>query len=304
MFSIFLETMSERKGAGNEENIHEKYEREMRAGIRKKTAFVNKEDGLHVDYDEDEFQQFLPHLYGEVQGSMKGKKRAVSSVRSEEEISDDDYDGGYADEDYSGETISEEEHLREYEQELENKKKKINSDGSVSSGIQDKPVSKDEYRAKREALEKLLQPSNEQEDDSKTSTKHQPSGLKKEEGVMDMQNKNMFPKRSKEEIIALTKGKASYHTPDNDELFNPNIISFLRRCQKESEAIEIIDYMLKKGEITEEEAEKYKTQCKKEGVRSFGTYKAPGYYEREFPRTQTKYSRKYEWDPEDDETSG
>ena len=173
--------MSERKGAGNEENIHEKYEREMRAGIRKKTAFVNKENGLHVDYDEGEFQEFLPHLYGEVQGSMKGKKRAVSSVRSEEEISDDDYDGGYADEDYSGETISEEEHLREYELELENKKKKINSDGSVSSGIQDKPVSKDEYRAKREALEKLLQPSNEQEDDSKTSTKHQPSGLKKEE---------------------------------------------------------------------------------------------------------------------------
>ena len=116
-----------------------------------------------------------------------------------------------------------------------------------------------------------------------------------------MQNKNMFPKRSKEEIIALTKGKASYHTPDNDELFNPNIIAY-RDAKRNPEAIEIIDYILKRR--NQKEAEKYKTQCKKEGVRSFGTYKAPGYYEREFPRTQTKYSRKYEWDPEDDETSG
>jgi hypothetical protein len=67
-----------------------------------------------------------------------------------------------------------------------------------------------------------------------------------------------------------------------DELKNPDIISFIRRCQIDEQAIEIINYMLRKGEITKEYAEKLKIQLETEGLRSFGTQKKSGYYLRKY----------------------
>jgi hypothetical protein len=69
------------------------------------------------------------------------------------------------------------------------------------------------------------------------------------------------------------------------ELYEPGIISFIRRCEKDEEVIEIIDYMLNKGEITQKEAEEYKEQLLQYGVRFFGPKKTPGYYQRKFLKT-------------------
>lgn len=65
-----------------------------------------------------------------------------------------------------------------------------------------------------------------------------------------------------------------------DELrhFNPTVIDFVRRCETEAEAEDIIIYLEKRGELSKEYAEKLKKQLKKEGVRSFGPKKEDNYY--------------------------
>ncbi len=295
--------MSEEKKTSEEENLHEKFIREMMQGTRKRKAFTSNENGLHVDYEEEEFKEFLPELYGELTGSKKGKKISISSVREEE---DRDSDYGFdnlvenEEEEFQENIISEEEHLKDYFKEL--KSKSNNVDNISQKPINEQPTAeseKDIYRSKREALEKLL--------------KSNATSLDNQGQTIETQQNCTIPtkepvdyskyKRTKQEIIALTKGKASYHTEDNEELFNPNIISFLRRCQKESEAQEIIDYMCRKGEITKADAEKYTKQLKEQGVRSFGDYKGPGYYEKQFPRIQTEFSRKFEWNADGDDLS-
>lgn len=69
---------------------------------------------------------------------------------------------------------------------------------------------------------------------------------------------------------------------EKNELKNPDVISFIRRCKNKEEAIEIIDYMLRRSEITEEYANELKDQLKTDGLSSFGFKKLPGYYENKF----------------------
>jgi len=58
----------------------------------------------------------------------------------------------------------------------------------------------------------------------------------------------------------------------------PDAIDFIRRCDNEKQAKEIIDYLEKKGEITPEYARRLRRQLREKGVRSFGTKKEEGYY--------------------------
>jgi len=60
--------------------------------------------------------------------------------------------------------------------------------------------------------------------------------------------------------------------------YMPDAIDFIRRCDNEKQAKEIIDYLEKRGEITAEYARRLKKQLKEKGVRSFGTKKEEGYY--------------------------
>jgi hypothetical protein len=60
--------------------------------------------------------------------------------------------------------------------------------------------------------------------------------------------------------------------------YSPNVIDFLRRCDKAEQAEEIIDYMEKKKEISYEYATKLRKQLKSKGVRSFGSKKEDDYY--------------------------
>ena len=60
----------------------------------------------------------------------------------------------------------------------------------------------------------------------------------------------------------------------------PGAIDFICRCKSEQEAEEIIDYLLKKGDITEEHANNLKKQLQEKGLEYFGENRGPGYYER------------------------
>jgi hypothetical protein len=63
--------------------------------------------------------------------------------------------------------------------------------------------------------------------------------------------------------------------------YDPDVIDFIRRCSGEEEALEIIEYLRGREEITVEEVDRLRRQLEEEGLRSFGPKKEPGYYERE-----------------------
>ncbi|MCS7126617.1 MAG: DUF2095 domain-containing protein [Aigarchaeota archaeon] len=62
----------------------------------------------------------------------------------------------------------------------------------------------------------------------------------------------------------------------------PTPIDYLRRCEDDREALEVIDYLEKRNEITVEEATKLRNQVKEYGVRSFGSKKEWGYYSKKY----------------------
>lgn len=62
----------------------------------------------------------------------------------------------------------------------------------------------------------------------------------------------------------------------------PTAIDYLRRCEDDREAMEVIDYLEKQGEISSEEAEGLRKQVTERGVRSFGKKKEWGYYSTKF----------------------
>ncbi len=60
--------------------------------------------------------------------------------------------------------------------------------------------------------------------------------------------------------------------------YNPDVIDFIRRCDTEEQAEEIIAYMERRGEISGEYAAQLRKQLKEKGVRSFGPKKEENYY--------------------------
>jgi hypothetical protein len=60
--------------------------------------------------------------------------------------------------------------------------------------------------------------------------------------------------------------------------YMPDVIDFLRRCDTEKQAEEIIAYMEKTGEIKKQYAERLRRQLKEKGVKSFGPKKESDYY--------------------------
>lgn len=67
-------------------------------------------------------------------------------------------------------------------------------------------------------------------------------------------------------------------SPDRSVGFTPDVVDFLRRCDNEQQAKEIIDYLKKRGEISLHYAQRLEKQLGKKGVRSFGPKKEEDYY--------------------------
>jgi hypothetical protein len=68
---------------------------------------------------------------------------------------------------------------------------------------------------------------------------------------------------------AVSKGYSNYM---------PDAIDFIRRCDKQEQAEEIITYLERRGEIEKQYAAKLREQLKEKGLRSFGPKKENDYY--------------------------
>jgi hypothetical protein len=100
--------------------------------------------------------------------------------------------------------------------------------------------------------------------------------------------KKMFPSLSdelegEENKVPIDSVRTDSETVEktmSDELrhYEPTVIDFVRRCETEKEAEDIINYLEKRGELTKEYAMQLRRQLKKEGVRSFGPKKEENYY--------------------------
>jgi hypothetical protein len=106
--------------------------------------------------------------------------------------------------------------------------------------------------------------------------------------MTDEEFKDSFPAISDELERGLTKqykvqGVRATMSEKSEEApaegtYIPGVIDYIRRCDTVSQAIEIVEWMLKQGEITRAEARDIKMQLKSEGLRSFGTKKEKDYY--------------------------
>ncbi|SRR3990170_5250000 len=74
-----------------------------------------------------------------------------------------------------------------------------------------------------------------------------------------------------------SRASASVKRFDN---YMPDVIDFIRRCDNEKQAEEIIDYLEKRGEISGEYGVRLRKQLKSKGIRSFGSKKEDDYYSR------------------------
>lgn len=62
--------------------------------------------------------------------------------------------------------------------------------------------------------------------------------------------------------------------------YMPDAVDYIRRCDNEKQAAEIIDYLEKRQEISRQHAQKLRKQLRTKGVRSFGSKKPDDYYSR------------------------
>jgi len=99
--------------------------------------------------------------------------------------------------------------------------------------------------------------------------------------------KKMFPNLAKElggestipiDSVRTNPDDAEKFIADRFHNYNPTVVDFIRRCNTETEANEIIAYLEKRGEVTKEHAQQLRRQLKQNGLRSFGSKKKPDYY--------------------------
>ncbi|MFX1578763.1 MAG: DUF2095 family protein [Promethearchaeota archaeon] len=60
--------------------------------------------------------------------------------------------------------------------------------------------------------------------------------------------------------------------------FTPDVVDYIRRCDTVSQAIEIVDFLMKRNEISPSQAREIKGQLKTDGLRSFGSKKEKDHY--------------------------
>ena len=70
-------------------------------------------------------------------------------------------------------------------------------------------------------------------------------------------------------------GDSEFDTEDDYSVLGyvPKATDYIRRCHTVDEAIEIIDYLKKRGEISKEEYKKHFDKLKSEGLTAFGVKK-------------------------------
>jgi hypothetical protein len=87
---------------------------------------------------------------------------------------------------------------------------------------------------------------------------------------------NLYRELEGEEMVAPIHGIRSEDIGDLD------VIRVIRRCDNEEQVVEIVNYMLKRGELSQEYADNLIKQLKEKGLRSFGSKVTWGHFEREY----------------------
>jgi len=103
--------------------------------------------------------------------------------------------------------------------------------------------------------------------------------------------KKLFPHLSremeaKEQRVTVSSVRSDLQTGEEAsskrfDSYVPDVIDFIRRCDNEKQAQEIVDYMEKRGEISPAYARRLRKQLREKGVRSFGPKKEDDYYSKQ-----------------------
>jgi hypothetical protein len=106
--------------------------------------------------------------------------------------------------------------------------------------------------------------------------------------MVDEEFKEDFPALAEEliEERTLTHRIDGVRTMSDDEpevkrehkTFLPDVVDYIRRCDTVSQAIEIVDYLLSRDEISQSDARDIKSQLRQDGLRSFGAKKEKDHY--------------------------
>lgn len=85
-------------------------------------------------------------------------------------------------------------------------------------------------------------------------------------------------------LNSLHSNSGIYHPK---ELVNPSAIDFIRRCTTIEEAFNILDYLVKRKELSKSDYNSFKKQIQQEeSLKNFidkhGGFKSPGYYEKKY----------------------
>ncbi|MFX1494046.1 MAG: DUF2095 family protein [Promethearchaeota archaeon] len=108
--------------------------------------------------------------------------------------------------------------------------------------------------------------------------------------MSEISNKKKSIKINSVDFNIESKSKAKNLTKTEDykeDLMDPGVIDFIRRCTNNDEALEIIEYLFKRKEINHEFYKKLKNQIREKGglkklIKECGGPKKPGYYERKY----------------------
>jgi hypothetical protein len=103
--------------------------------------------------------------------------------------------------------------------------------------------------------------------------------------------RKMFPHlaeelEGKEHVTSITSVRSDLQTAEKASSkkfssYMPDVIDFIRRCDNDQQAAEIISYLVKRGEVNHEYARRLRRQVKEKGVRSFGSKKEQDYYSKQ-----------------------
>ena len=103
--------------------------------------------------------------------------------------------------------------------------------------------------------------------------------------------RKMFPHldeelEGKEHVTPITSVRSDLQTGEKASSkkfvsYMPDVIDFMRRCENDQQAEEIINYLEKRGEVDDEYARRLRRQLREKGVRSFGSKKEEDYYSKQ-----------------------
>ncbi|MGC8831971.1 MAG: DUF2095 family protein [Thermoproteota archaeon] len=84
---------------------------------------------------------------------------------------------------------------------------------------------------------------------------------------------------SEEELMKIAvEGYSEKLDPESLKGYAPNVFDYIRRCESNEEAFQIVDFLVMRKELSEKVAEVIKRRIMEKGLRFYGPKKQTGYY--------------------------